>query len=102
MNIDAEGPAGRRRGDSVFFPAPEGEESTSISPRRVMPRSRPAAPSISSLQILHLLAELLDQSFHLKADIGELDVVPLGAQGVGFALQLLGQELEPPADGTAL
>src|SRR5262249_32810418 len=69
------------------------EDSTSIRPRRAI---------IASLQILHLLAELLDHALELEADIGEIDVVRFGAQGVGLAVELLGEEVEPPADGAVL
>src|SRR5207302_67978 len=54
-----------------------------------------------SLQILNLLAELLDDALELEPDIGELDVIRLGAQRVGLALQLLREEIQPAPDGTA-
>ena len=41
--------------------------------------------------VLHLLAELLDRGLELEADIGELDVIGLGAQRVGFAVEFLGR-----------
>src|SRR6202043_3884820 len=74
---------------------------TSMSPRRAtMPAwSRPpAAAPIASLQVLHLLAKLLDHALELEPDIGELDVVRFRAQGIGLAIELLGEKIEAPAD----
>ena len=67
--------------DSVVLPAPDGDDSTNINPRRAIAPSscRPAA-AILLLQVLHLLAELLDHVLHLEADIGQFDIVGLGAQ----------------------
>src|SRR4051812_37323586 len=80
------------RRDKVVLPAPEGDDKTNISPRLFM----------RSFQVLHLLAELLDDGFELKPDIGEFDVVRLGAQGIRFAVEFLGQEIEPAADRAAV
>ena len=62
------------------------------------------APAVvmGSFQVLHLLAELLDHALELQADIGELHIVRLGAQRVGFAIELLSQEIEPAADRAAV
>src|SRR5690349_3886682 len=76
----------------VDLPAPEGEESTSISPRR---------PAIAaSLDILNLLAELIDYRLHLEADPGKRAVARLGAERVYFPIQLLREEVETPPDRT--
>ena len=55
-----------------------------------------------SLQILHLLAKLLDDVLHFETGIGQLDIVRLGAAGVDLAVELLRQEIEPPSDCPAL
>ena len=60
------------------------------------------APSSRSFQILHLLAELLDHALELEADIGQLHVVRLGAERIGFTIELLREEIEPPAHRTAV
>src|SRR5690242_20070062 len=87
--------------DSVVLPAPEGDDSTNISPRRATPSALwPAA--IASLQILDLFAELLDDVLHLEPGVGELDVVRFGAAGVDLAIEFLRQEVEPAPDRPAL
>ena len=58
--------------------------------------------AVGLLQILDLLAELLDHALELETDIGQLPVVCLGAQRIRFAVEFLGQEIEPPADRAAL
>src|SRR3954466_3325398 len=90
----------------VVLPAPEGEERTSISPRCLTSTKPddPAVPLISgfSLDILDLLAQLLDRGLQLDADIGEADIGALGAERVGLAVELLAEEVELAPDGTAL
>ena len=54
-----------------------------------------------SLQVLHLLAQLLDRRLHGQADARQLEIGGFGAERVGFPVQLLAQEIEPPADGAA-
>src|SRR5262245_22888097 len=49
------------------------------------------------LQVLHLLAKLLDHALELKADIGEFHIIGLRAQGIDLAIELLRQEIQPPA-----
>ena len=68
--------------DNVDLPAPEGEERTSIRPRRATfsPFSRLAIAWL--LQILHLLAELLDYAFKFKTDVRELEIIGLGGQRI--------------------
>src|SRR2546427_240437 len=64
-----------------------GHETTTTAPRRPMVTPwfvLPFPPAISPIpaalfQILHLLAELLDHALEFEADIGQLDVVRLGA-----------------------
>src|SRR5262245_60005579 len=93
--------------DNVVLPAPDGEDSTSMSPRRAIaslprPCFEPLAPLAALFKVLHLLAELLDQALELEPDIGELEIVRLGAQRVGLAVELLRQEVEPAADRAAV
>src|SRR5262245_65238774 len=88
--------------DSVVLPAPDGEDSTNIRPRRATPSALWPPAAIASLQILDLFAELLDDVLHLEPRIGELDVVRLGAAGVDLAVEFLRKEIEPPADRPAL
>ena len=54
-----------------------------------------------SLDILHLLAQLLDQHLHVHRDAGHLQDGRFGAQRVGFAVQFLDQEVQPLANVTA-
>ena len=71
--------------ESVLLPAPEGEDRTNIIPRRATTGSAGGRVDVSAMllfQVLHLLAELLDHAFELKADIGEFHVVRLGAERI--------------------
>src|SRR5262245_12734526 len=88
--------------DSVVLPAPDGEDSTNIRPRRATPSALWPPAAIASLQILDLFAELLDDVLHLEPGIGELDVVRLGAAGIDLAVEFLRQEIEAAADRPAL
>src|ERR1700746_3989754 len=95
------------RRDSVVLPAPEGEDSTNIKPRRSPPsepclRAAMFAPDLASLQVLHLFAELLDHAFHLEPRIGQLDIVGLGAAGVDLTMEFLCEEIELAANRSAL
>ena len=54
-----------------------------------------------SFQVLHLLAELLDHGLQFQTDVGQLDVVRLRAQRIGFAVELLRQEVELAPDRAA-
>src|SRR3990170_6863073 len=74
------------RREIVVLPAPDGDDSTSINPRRRMPAKpsfEPAAciaPVTPSLDVLDLLAQPLDRGLEPEADAGKLDVGRLGAQ----------------------
>src|SRR3954466_12043742 len=90
----------RKRRVRVVLPAPDGDDNTSISPRREMVSfSRVAV--IASLDVLYLLAELLHLGLEIEANDGQGHVVRFCAKGVGLAREFLGQEVEPPADRTA-
>src|SRR5271163_2577282 len=54
-----------------------------------------------SLDVLHLLAELLDLRSQFKPLRREADVIGLGAEGARLARKLLGEEIEPPSDRPA-
>src|SRR5205807_5748208 len=90
--------------ESVVLPAPEGEDRTSMRPRRATtaPLRWSFSAGIASFQILDLLAELLDHALELEPDIGELDVVRFGAERIGLAVELLSEEIEPPTDRAAV
>src|SRR5690606_12236009 len=78
---------------------PDGEESTSINPRRfsVSPSCSPAI-YISLFNVLNLLAQLVDDNLEIEADLGQLLLARLGAKGIGFAIEFLADEIEPPSD----
>src|SRR4051794_11367570 len=97
----------------VVLPAPEGEESTSIRPRRLTSMKPdvaagavivPMSPFTGSpsLDVLDLLAQLLDGGLQVDADGGEADIGALGAEGVGFGVELLAEEVELASDRAAL
>src|SRR6185312_2926110 len=82
-------------------------------------RARPSAPSllgvlavavkefeascdVTSLDVLHLLAQLLDRDLHVDRDRRHLDRRRLRTERVGLAQQLLDEELEALADLAAL
>jgi len=52
--------------DSVVLPAPDGDDSTNRSPRRAMVDCVPEL-----LNVLHLLAKLIDHGLELKADVSK-------------------------------
>src|SRR5581483_7427367 len=91
--------ASRRRA-SVVLPAPDGEESTSSRPRRATcGRSDRSGRAPASLNVLHLLAHLVDDRLELQSRPGRFRIVGLGADGVGLAIELLGEEIETAAGG---
>src|SRR5713101_7691025 len=61
-----------------------------------------AASRHGSLQILHLFAELLDHTLHLKTNVGQFEIVRLGATGIDLTVEFLRQEIEPPSHRSAL
>ena len=46
---------------------------------------------------LGLLAKLVDGRFQFKPDSLQSNVLSLGAQGVGLAVEFLREEIEPPS-----
>src|SRR5262245_62013235 len=88
--------AAKRRRASVVLPAPEGEESTSSSPLRPMRGASPRAGTLArSLNVLDLLAHLVDKRLQSNARPRNLRIGSLGAWRIGFPVELLGQEIEP-------
>src|SRR3954469_1958635 len=74
---------------SEVLPAPEGATTTNRLP-------------LASLNVLHLLAHLLDEHLELHRDARHVVRDRLGTQGVGLAVQLLAEEIQALADGAAL
>src|SRR5262245_40049323 len=87
--------AASSRRDRVVLPAPDGEDNTRASPRRAI--GAPPACSPASLNVLHLLAHLIDHGLELEPGAGHVRIVGLRAERVGLAVELLGQEVEAPA-----
>jgi len=71
--------------DKVVFPAPDGEDSTNIRPRRAMLWWVRRACAML-FYVLNLFAKLFDRCLELQTDIRELDIVGFGAERVGFAV----------------
>src|SRR5512139_3596913 len=74
--------------DRVVLPAPDGDDRTSMSPRRWI------AEVPLSFDILDLLPQALDGALQIDADARQLDVGRLRAQRVGLAVELLAEEIE--------
>ena len=53
---------------------------------------------LASLDILNLLAELLDYGFERESKAGQLQVGRFGAQGVRLPVQLLAKKIEAAPD----
>src|SRR5436853_747127 len=79
--------------EMVDLPAPDGDDSTSIRPRRAIIGSVMTCP-VPLLDILDLLAELINRRFEAEADPGQAGVRRFRAQSVDLAIELLGQEIK--------
>src|SRR4029079_11705657 len=91
IDISTPGSSSRSRRANVVLPAPDGDDKTSINPLR--------AESISpSFDVLHLLAQLIDHGLELHAGAADLEIGGLGADRVGFAVELLCEKIELPPD----
>src|SRR3990172_7293208 len=86
--------ASSRRRASVVLPAPEGDERTMSRPRRPM---RTVSLPLDLFNILNLLAHLVDDGLELETSSRCICVAGLGAQCVGFAIELLRQKVEATA-----
>jgi hypothetical protein len=74
----------------VDLPAPDGEDTTSIKPRRAM-----AAPILNpSFDVLHLLAKLVDHRLQRQTHMGELNVGGFGAQRIRLTVKFLCKKIE--------
>src|SRR5207302_6824285 len=72
-----------------------------ISPAR-QTASRPAGRlSQSLLSVLHLLAHLLDEDLHVDRAARGLEILGFRGERVGFAVELLHEEIEPASGGLA-
>src|SRR5450631_478442 len=95
----------------VVLPAPDGDERINIKPRRpsgvfwpgaVLSLAKWLSSGMSFLlDVLDLLAELLDFDAQFETKRRQARVVRFGAQRIGLAGQFLGQEVEPAADRAA-
>src|SRR5438132_1343088 len=102
----------RRRVRSAEERGAPGRASRARRPARTcassMHWSSPAGSSgfrvlaLASLDVLHLLAELLHLRLLTEHQVRDLAVTRLGAGGIELALDLLEQELDPLADRAAL
>src|SRR5947207_13496451 len=97
-DISNSGSRASRRRDNVVLPAPDGDDSTSSKPRR---GSSGGDGLWRLLDILHLLAKLIDDGLERKPGPDQGRVGRLGAPRIGLAVELLRQEVEPPTDRLA-
>src|SRR5690348_13477732 len=85
---------------SDVLPPPDGAETMKSPPgaRAIRTISEVFIRLSSLLDILHLLAQLLDDDLDLDGVARDLGVLRLRSQRVRLAVQLLHQEVQPPAD----
>jgi len=57
---------------SVDLPAPEGDDNTSTKPRREISEDLDVLLAELSLNVLYLLAKLINGGLHIKTDMGKL------------------------------
>src|SRR5437016_14597919 len=79
--MDKRGVSSTRRSTSVLLPVPDGAETMKSRPR-------------PSLDILHLLAHLLELRFRRDHELGDSKTVGLRSHRVDLAVHLLQQEVE--------
>src|SRR5262245_54026185 len=95
-DIVSSGTLRRSSREIEVLPAPEGEDSTSINPRREI------SPCSSLFDIRGLLAQPVDRRLEREAGAREVHGRRLRAQRVGLAVKLLGEEVELAPDRAAL
>ena len=78
----------------VDLPAPEGEDKTKSSPRRLI--SGPGEDD--SLNVLNLFSHLVDDDLQVEADLVEFRQLGFGTQRVCLAIELLAEEIKASAD----
>src|SRR5215469_16715084 len=71
----------------LVLPAPEGAVTRNRRPRL--------------LKVLHLFPHLLDEHFQVHHLLGDGRILGLRTQGVGLPVELLHEEIQPPAHGLA-
>src|ERR1700722_2932432 len=96
-----------KAGDRAHCPASASGSAWSCPPPTARTESGSclagSRPSLRiSLDVLHLLAELLDLSSQFKPLRGQAHVIGLGAKRARLPPQLLGQEIEPAPDRSPL
>src|SRR5262245_29511305 len=82
---------------SEVLPAPEGAAITNNCPRRAVI----ALMTRCLLDVLNLLAHLLDDDFHIDSGARGFHILRFRGQRVGLAIQLLHQKVEASAGGLA-
>ena len=88
--------------DSVVLPAPDGDDSTNISPRRSTP-SKPWPPAVIVHSRFCTCSRNCSTTFFISSPVlVKFEIVRLGAAGIDLAVEFLRQEIEPPSDRTAL
>src|SRR5258706_4808718 len=89
-DIEMTGSLSNKRRAKVDLPAPDGEDTTSINPRRAM-----AVPILNPLfDVLHLLAKLVDHRLQRQSDMGELNVGGFRTQRIRLTVKFLCKEIE--------
>src|SRR3546814_14532142 len=87
----------------VVLPAPDGEDSTSIRPRRAILIDAPEPETaLFLLDILGLFAQPVDHQLEVEPDGGQSRIEGLGAKRIGFAVEFLRQEIELAADAAGV
>src|SRR3954452_7770507 len=81
----------------LVLPPTEGAATTN----RLPGTAPPAGPAAPSLNILHLLAHLLDQHLELQRSVRQFGVDGLRAERVGLAIEFLHEEIETLAAAAA-
>src|SRR5262245_11813615 len=94
------GTSARSRVHSVVLPAPAAAETTNSMPAPAPAVSgAPSAPRrASSLKVLHLLADRLDDRADAQRRLADRKRLRLRGDGVGFAVHFLHDEVEGLAD----
>src|SRR5258706_10501936 len=89
-DIEMTGSLSNKRRAKVDLPAPDGEDTTSINPRRAM-----AVPILNPLfDVLHLLAKLVDHRLQRQSHMGELNVGGFRTQRIRLTVKFLCKEIE--------
>src|SRR5687768_3263468 len=80
---------------SVVLPVPEGADTMNSSPRTAGAcATRSGRGAAASLDILHLLAHAFELGFGFDDQLGDVQAIGFGANGVDLAVHLLEQKIE--------